>query len=224
MASVAVSAVRKSGRIELGGASVVVGLGLVGNFAAQLLQLAGMRVVGVDLVEERVRMAAATGLRAEKVSGENGVQVVEGVLGGKADVVVEASGVPDALSGAVKMVRDGGEVIVLGTPRGSFTGDATELFAEVHYRGLHLIGALEWLLPLETGAWQARWSLYEDYVTLFDLFRTGAIRTGGLVVSVEPPTRAQEIYSRLADRDPGLGAVVFDWRGESERLSQEGRR
>ena len=39
MASVAITAVRKASSLDLGGGAVVIGLGLVGNFAAQLLQL-----------------------------------------------------------------------------------------------------------------------------------------------------------------------------------------
>jgi threonine dehydrogenase-like Zn-dependent dehydrogenase len=85
----------------------------------------------------------------------------------------------------------------------------------VHSRGIRIIGALEWLLPLDSGPWQARWSLQEDYGTLFDLLRRGQIRTTGLVTDVVPPSRAQETYSRLADREPGMGAVLFDWRAGS---------
>ena len=48
-ASVAITAVRKASSLDLGGRAVVIGLGLVGNFAAaQLLQLSGLSVLGLD--------------------------------------------------------------------------------------------------------------------------------------------------------------------------------
>ena len=86
-----------------------------------------------------------------------------------------------------------------------------------HSRGIRLIGALEWLLPLDSGPWQARWSLQEDYATLFDLLRRGQLKMTGLITHVVPTAQSQEIYSRLADREPGIGAVLFDWRtGEAQ--------
>jgi threonine dehydrogenase-like Zn-dependent dehydrogenase len=215
MASVSITAVRKATHVELGGRAVVVGLGLVGNFAAQLLQLAGMKVLGLDRVGHRVEMARAVGIDAALATEGTERTTVESMLGKGADLVVEASGVPDAVPTAVALADDGGEVVLLGSPRGVYSGDATDMLYQVHSRGIRIIGALEWLLPLDSGPWQARWSLQEDYGTLFDLLRRGQIRTTGLVTDVVPPSRAQETYSRLADREPGMGAVLFDWRAGS---------
>ena len=212
MASVSITAVRKATTVDLGARAVIFGLGLVGNFAAQLLQLAGMKVLGLDPVEGRVAMAQATGLAATVAIGGNERATVESVLGGGGDLVVEASGVPDAVPTAIAVASNGGEVVLLGSPRGLYSGDATDLLYGIHSRGIRLIGALEWLLPLDSGPWQARWSLQEDYATLFDLLRRGQLKTTGLITHVVPPAQAQEIYSRLADREPGMGAVLFDWR------------
>ena len=212
MASVSITAVRKATTVDLGARAVVVGLGMVGNFAAQLLQLSGMNVLGLDQAEGRVAMARATGLEAAVATAGNARATVERSLGAGGDLVVEASGVPDAVPTAVAVARDGGEVVLLGSPRGVYSGDATDLLYLVHSRGIRVIGALEWLLPLDSGPWQARWSLQEDYATLFDLLRRGQLKTTGLVSHVVPPAQAQEIYSRLADRQPGMGAVLFDWR------------
>jgi threonine dehydrogenase-like Zn-dependent dehydrogenase len=212
MASVSITALRKATTIDLGARGVVTGLGLVGNFAAQLLQLSGMRVLGLDPVDERVAMARATGLDAALATAGSERATVESALGAGGDLVVEASGVPDAVPTAVALARDGGEVVLLGSPRGVFGGDATDMLYQIHSRGIRLTGALEWLLPLDSGPWQARWSLHDDYATLFDLLRRGELKSAGLVTHVVPSAEAQDIYSRLADREPGMGAVLFDWR------------
>jgi threonine dehydrogenase-like Zn-dependent dehydrogenase len=211
MASVAIITLRKSSSVELGSTAVVVGLGLVGNFAAQLLGLAGMNVVALDLVDERVEMAEGVGITARRADKGSERRVVESVIGGAADLVVEASGVPDSVPLAVSLARDGGEVVLLGSPRGVFSGDATSMLIEIHRRGIRMIGTLEWLLPLHSGTWESRWSLNEDYKTLFDLVRRGAIKTAGLVTDIVGPADAQKIYSRLADREPGIGGVLLDW-------------
>ena len=213
MASVAITAVRKATNTSLGGTAVVIGLGLVGNFAAQLFQLGGTRVLGLDRSESRVKMAEATGITAMRVDEATGRDSVLSALGAEdgADIVIEASGVPDAVFFALEVAAAGGEVILLGSPRGAMRGDATELLSDIHHRGIRIIGALEWLLPLRSGPWQARWSLVEDYLMLFQLFRQGRITTTGLVTEVVGPEQAQETYSRLAQNGPSMGGVLFDW-------------
>jgi 2-desacetyl-2-hydroxyethyl bacteriochlorophyllide A dehydrogenase len=211
MVSVSITALRKATHVELGARAIVVGLGLVGNFAAQLLQLSGMKVLGLDLAPQRVRMAQATGVEARLATKGGDRATVEDVLGSGGDLVVEASGVPDALPAAISLARDGGEVVLLGSPRGTFSSDATRMLSEVHHRGLRLIGALEWLLPLDSGPWQARWSLQDDYAAIFELLRQGQVKTTGLVTDVMLPAQAQEAYSRLANPEPRMGAVLFDW-------------
>lgn len=211
MASVAVTAVRKASRLELGGTAVVIGLGLVGNFAAQLFQLAGLDVLCLDKAADRVEMARATGLTAVTVANGSESEAVWESFDRGADIVVEASGSPDASTTAVTLVRDGGEIILLGSPRGPFGGDATSLLAAVFHRGAHVTGALEWLMPLRSGLLQSRWSLHDNYLLLFRLLREGRLRTTGLVTDVVRPEDSQQTYSRLALREPGMGGVLFDW-------------
>ena len=45
-------------------------------------------------------------------------EVVEAALGSRPDLAIEASGIPDSSPTAVALARDGGEVILLGSPRG----------------------------------------------------------------------------------------------------------
>ena len=214
MASVSITAMRKATNVSFGGNVIVVGLGLVGNFAAQLLQLNGMRVLGLDRSKHRVEMATATGVEAIPVDDTTTRDSILSFLGEMrgADIVVEASGVPDAVSFGVGLAADGADIILLGSPRGVMHEDATKLLSAIHHRGLRLIGALEWLLPLASGPWQARWSLLDDYMLLFDLFRQGRVRTTGLVSDVVKPEQAQDTYSRLATEGSSMGAVLFDWR------------
>ena len=215
MASIAITAVRKSERVQLGARAIVIGLGLVGNFAAQLLQLAGMRVLGLDRARHRVEMATESGLTALEVNEPVDREQVWAMCGGEGgDVVVEASGVPDAAHLAARLAKDGGDVVLLGSPRGEFHEDTTEMLRQVHLRGLRIVGALESVLPVRTGKWEARWSIDNDYKELFQLLREGRLKTHELVSHVVLPDQAQAIYSRLASDGTSMGAVLFDWRAE----------
>lgn len=211
MAAIAMTAIRKSSSVDLGGHSVVVGLGLIGFFAAQLLRLAGLDVLGIDTAAVRREAAAAAGLRVETANAIGDVRVHRTDEMDGPDLVIEATGSSAGLHLALELVRDGGEVVLLGTPRGGSTSDATNLMSAIHYRGLRLVGALEWLLPLRSGPWSARWSLYDSYHTLFGLFRSQQLGLGGWQVRTVRPDEAQAVYSELADEPPSARAVVFDW-------------
>ena len=74
-------------------------------------------------------MAIETGVEAILVEGGTGIAAVLAVLGDKggADLVIEATGVPYALPIAIELAADGGDVIMLGSPRGAMHEDATKL-------------------------------------------------------------------------------------------------
>jgi threonine dehydrogenase-like Zn-dependent dehydrogenase len=211
MAAIAMTAIRKSSSVDLGGHAVVVGLGLVGYFAAQLLRLAGLDVLGIDAAAVRREAAAAAGLRVAEADAVGDVRVHRTGRTDGPDLVIEATGSPAGLRLALEFVRDGGEVVLLGTPRGTSTSDATNLMSAIHYRGLRLVGALEWLLPLHSGPWSARWSLYDSYRTLVGLLRTEGLGLGGWQVRTARPEQAPAVYGELADGPPSANAVVFDW-------------
>lgn len=222
MASVAITALRLSRVAAPGGTAVVLGLGLVGNFAAQLFALAGLRVVAFDPAPRRVALARGCGIRgAEDLTGEAARRrVLEWTGGAGADVVVEAIGNPRLIPGAVRMCRRLGEVILLGSPRGPMTEDTGEVWSEIHHRGISVVGALEWLLPFkeaEAGMGPSGFSIERNYRTLIGWVRDGSLRVDGLLSHVVAPEACQETYDGvLADRNAYMG-IAFDWtRGAGE--------
>ncbi|MCO6004213.1 zinc-binding dehydrogenase [Actinoallomurus purpureus] len=104
--SVAVRACRKAG--DLSGARVaILGGGTIGLLTAQVARAAGAgRITIVDPNPERRRLVASYGSAA--VPGER-------VSGRGADVVVECSGAPGAVREAIRLVRRGGTVVLVGT-------------------------------------------------------------------------------------------------------------
>ena len=62
MAAVSITALRVS-NAELGDHVTVLGLGLVGNFAAQLFTLAGCEVIGIDPSDRRMELAKTCGVK-----------------------------------------------------------------------------------------------------------------------------------------------------------------
>ena len=102
--------------IEVGDYVAVIGLGLVGNFAAQLAGLQGGRVIGLDHNEKRVELARECGvahamaLNAETVAAD----IAAITAGSDVTTLIEATGNPRALPMALPLVGRYGEIIMLG--------------------------------------------------------------------------------------------------------------
>src|SRR5580765_6631711 len=66
--------------VQLGETACVIGLGLVGQLAVQLLVAAGVQVVGFDMIEARCRTAEAAGALVCASPDPDGIATVETAL------------------------------------------------------------------------------------------------------------------------------------------------
>lgn len=105
--------------IRLGESVAVLGAGPVGQSIVAFSSLSGageLVVVGApaDRVEYGKRMGATTGLTLDVPAAER-LETIRQLTGGRGvDVVIEASGAPDAITQGLDMVRDGGRMVVCG--------------------------------------------------------------------------------------------------------------
>lgn len=117
LGGIAMQGVRRS-EVALGEFAVVVGVGILGQLAVQMLHANGARVIAVDLDERRLKIASENG--AEEVfnsSLEDVVKAVGHYTGGNgADVVMfcAATGNPEVLSDAFAMTRRKGKLVMVG--------------------------------------------------------------------------------------------------------------
>lgn len=105
--------------VRLGESVAVLGVGPVGQSIVALAALSGAgEVVAVGAPNDRLefarRMGATHTLGLDLTREERVSAVREATRSRGADVVIEASGSPDAVSQALDMVRDGGRVVVCG--------------------------------------------------------------------------------------------------------------
>ncbi len=106
-------------RIKLGESVAVMGVGPVGQSVVALASLSGAgKVVALDGVADRLSFAkemGATNTIDLANARHERLDIARSMTNGHGfDVVVEASGHPDAVSEALDIVRDGGRVIVCG--------------------------------------------------------------------------------------------------------------
>lgn len=199
-------------RLELGESAMVIGLGLLGMFAAQLARIDGaIPVIVSDCNATRRDLALALGAEhALAPDEENLAEKVLELTGGRGvDGIVEVTGAAAALQQALDCVAFRGRVSLLGCTRVS---DAQiDFYQYVHRRGVSLIGAHNTVRPQVDSA-PGYWTRKDDYRTLFALIAAGRLQVRPFISEIVSPDRAPEIYTRLAeDKHPPLG-VAFDWK------------
>ena len=117
LGAIALHGVRRTG-LELGEYCVVMGNGILGLLAVQMLRITGVRVIAVDIDKNRLKTAAAFG--AEHMinpNEEDTVKAIENITGGRGtDAVLFAAATQDStpLSQAFQMCRKKGRVILMG--------------------------------------------------------------------------------------------------------------
>lgn len=212
MAGVSMAALRSSS-VQAGDTVLVIGMGLVGNFAAQLFQLAGAEVMGADLAQFRLDKARQCGLaRVVNASTGNLEEAVKEWTGGRgAQVVVEAIGRSEVVAQAVMLARRYGEVILLGSPRARAVFDATPMLLRLHLEAIRMIGALEWRWPQHETE-RAR-DLTANYRLLAEWIAKGRLQVVPLLTHLASPADCQQVYEGLTSKKEEYLGAVFDWAG-----------
>ena len=117
LAAIALHAVRQAD-VQVGERAAVIGLGLVGQLAAQILGASGCRTVGFDVDPERVARARELGIEeARAADAEEQVAAALSWSGGVGvDAVLVTAGAPDEalMAAAAGMARDRGRVVAVG--------------------------------------------------------------------------------------------------------------
>jgi 2-desacetyl-2-hydroxyethyl bacteriochlorophyllide A dehydrogenase len=180
---------------------VVVGLGVVGNLAAQMFQLAGAAVIGIDPAKARRDLAERCGISRTLASLED--------LKQQADISVDAVGHSSIIMQCLKATATFGEIILLGSPRVSVTGDLNEAFMDIHLRGLQLKGALEWNRPVYTTLNEN--SQAQNMERIIGWLQDGRLNIAPLVSHVLPPTEAKRAYEGLLHDKDNYTGVVLKW-------------
>lgn len=191
---------------------VVFGLGLVGNLASQMFRIHGCRVIGVDPVAERRKLAQRCGVvhtvggSAEAAQAEIH-EITDGDLG---NITVDAVGHSGVVMQALRATADHGQIIILGSPRVRVDGNLTELLSDTHLRWVTIRGALEWCVPMypDIGNRPSQWSKQQ---TIFDWMARGELHVEPLISHRLKPEHIKQAYDGLLNEPNVYTGVVLDW-------------
>ena len=200
--------------LTLGRSAAVLGLGIIGQFSLRCLLAAGAHpVVGIDAVPMRRQAALAAGADHVIDPGAGDVkQQLSQYLGTRgAELVADATGVPDAIPTAMSLACDAGQVVVVGSPRGK--AKDVNFYDDLHRRYIEVTGAHGNMLfePAHTrlaGAWDIdkaqRWLLAS--------LASGRLSLEGLITHRIGPEGLGEAYEGLLKKKDEYLGVVMRWK------------
>ena len=204
LVSIGLQGIRKA-QIQLGWEVAVLGLGPIGNLAGQLARAAGAtHVEGIDPVAWRRDLARQCRFDTVTDSAEN-ISRRDGF-----DVVIDATGVPDAVPPAFQLAKRLGHVILLASTRGETSN--VNFYRDIHKKGLTVIGAHDAIRPaVDDHLFYV--SQRTDEATVLKLLAGGRVQTQPLISDIMPPEEAPRAYDRLTRRDEPLMLIAFEWPG-----------
>jgi L-iditol 2-dehydrogenase len=190
--AVAVHAVSLS-RISPGDQALVLGAGMIGLLTLQALRAAGCSTVYIaDVDASRLKLAEQVG--ASATLHATGDQLVSEILrltnGDGVDLAVEAVGIDATVRAAVRSVRKGGTVTLVG----NITPEVTLPLQKAVTRQIRLQGSC---------------ASAGEYPQAIDLLNSGAIQVKPLITAVAPLEDGPRWFERLYSREPNLMKVVL---------------
>lgn len=210
-------------RPELGETVVVVGLGLIGQLTAQLLQAGGCRVIAYDLDAEKVRVARSVGIGAVHAGGEfDPVAHVAAATGGAgADAVVITASTPshEVMAQSARMSRKRGRIVLIGVV-GLNLNRADFYEKELTFQVSCSYGPGRYDADYEEKGREyplayVRWTENRNFQAVLAALASGALRVGPLISRRVPLTECAAVYS---DLDGGL-ASLFTYEGTASPVA-----
>ena len=218
--AIALQGVRRA-EVTLGETVVVVGLGLIGQITAQLLDAAGCRVIGSDPVAERRELASrlSGAITIDPTIGDAPGQVMTLTNGIGADKVIlcAATASSNPTNEAFAMCRERGRVVMVGAM-------GMELDRTLMYQR-----ELDFVISRSTGPGRhdrnyeergvdypigyVRWTEQRNMTAFLDLLAVGKLDVDSLVSGAFPVEEAQAAYDNV--QSGGL-AVLLTYGAPSE--------
>jgi predicted dehydrogenase len=216
--AIALHGVRLAG-IGLGENILVIGLGLIGQLAAQLVSAHGATGIGIDLDEHRLTLAQELGMPHAFHRQDSGLQgkILELTGGRCVDAVLVTAATPshDPVYLAGELCRERGKVVIIGdvgmqVPRSVYYHKELSVIVSRSY-GPGRYDADYELLGRDYPAGYVRWTERDNMAAFLKLAADGKIRLKPLIekqFSVEEAVQAYDLLANPALHPQPLGMVL----------------
>ena len=219
--AIAMHGVRRA-EVQLGETACVIGLGLVGQLVVRLLIASGVRVIGLDVIEDRCRLAEKAGAVLCAAPTDQGMEAIQqalaGISGGRgADHVFLAAGGSSngPVETAVKLARDRARVVDIGKTRLDLPWNAYyDKELDVRFSRSYGPGRYDDRYELEGIDYPAgyiRWTERRNLECFLDLIAREEIEVSSLVSGVFPIEQASTVYQDLSSGSLAAVGVLLEY-------------
>jgi len=219
--AIAMQGVRRA-EVQLGETACVIGLGLIGQLVVRLLVAAGVRVVGIDTIEDRCQLAEKAGALAcapPTPEGEAAIQqaLAEITDGRGADHILLAAGGSSngPVETAARLARDRARVVDIGKTKLDLPWNAYyDKELDVRFSRSYGPGRYDDRYELEGIDYPAgyvRWTERRNIECFLDLIARKDLEVESLVSGVFPLDQATSVYSDLSDGTLHAVGVLLEY-------------
>jgi len=209
----------RQAEMQLGETACVIGLGLIGQILVQILRSAGVRVIGVDLSQERCNLAVELGATAAYLPDDPGLhsalsRLTKGV--GVDTIFISAGGNSNApVELAVEIARDRACVVDIGKTRLDLPWkDYYEKELDVRFSRSYGPGRYDPIYEeggIDYPIGYVRWTERRNMESFLNLIADGGVELSPIISNVFPFEQAEQVYQNMADgKVNGLG-ILFKY-------------
>jgi 2-desacetyl-2-hydroxyethyl bacteriochlorophyllide A dehydrogenase len=200
--------------LTLGRSAAVLGLGIIGQFSLRCLIAAGAcPVIGIDAVPMRRQAALAAGADhvIDPSAGDAREQLDRYLSHRGVEIVADATGVPAAVPTAMSLACDGGQVVIVGSPRGR--ANEVNFYDDLHRRYLEVTGAHgNMLFELAHTRLAGAWGIDKAQKWLLAALASGRLSLDGLITHRIAPAELGSAYEGLLNKKDAYLGVVLHWK------------
>jgi predicted dehydrogenase/threonine dehydrogenase-like Zn-dependent dehydrogenase len=222
--AIAMQGVRQA-ETQLGEVACVIGLGLVGQLVVRLLIAGGVRVVGMDVVDDRCRLAEKAGAVFCAPPTDEGLDAVERALAGLTDgrgadhVLLAAGGSSNGpTEAAARLARDRARVVDIGKTKLDLPWNAYyDKELDVRFSRSYGPGRYDdryELQGIDYPAGYVRWTERRNLACFLDLIAHSDIEVDSLISGVFPIEKAPNVYGDLKSGALSAVGVLLEYPAE----------
>ena len=185
--AVARCAIRKC-EIKLGDTVVIFGAGPIGLIAAQWAKVAGAGLVRiVDISPEKIEFAKKFGF-----------ELYDSERDGKADCVIEGTGVTPGLNNCIDAVKSHGTIVLMGNPAHDMTIKQS-VYSQILRKEVTL-----------KGTWNSSYNqVVNDWYATADAMKNGTVKYEELITHKFPLEKCHEALEMMRDKKEFFTKVTF---------------
>jgi len=211
----------------MGESVAVIGLGLIGSIAAQMLKADGCRVIGFDIDPSRVELARRLGIEAYDSSRHDPVRsgmTFTGGIGLDGVLIAASTSSNDVVRHAARMCRKRGRIVLVGVA--GLQLDRKDFYEkELTFQVSCSYGAGRYDPAYEDKGQDypigfVRWTAQRNFQAVLEMMASGKIDIKPLITDRFPLARAPEAYERLV-KDRSSLAILLTYPEASEEVRKK---